>query len=168
MLGVCHRDKGNPRKAIRLLEEAIAISTELGDRTEKARATGNLADCYAMLGQYVRAVELYKELDVLSGQVGDHEGQERAQKNIAILEQDGFAGTPSSTTHCGGLCACFCPSQTAERDGEYDDLPSQEMMRTGDVELNMPSSVAATRNDARSRDLWSEGIVGERRGAGLC
>ncbi len=57
-LGLAYTDLGEPRRAIQVLEQAIVIAREIGDRRGEAIASWNLGLICEESGEPERAVEL--------------------------------------------------------------------------------------------------------------
>jgi tetratricopeptide (TPR) repeat protein len=66
---------GRFTEAIDLLEQALAIARETGDREGEAADLGNLGNCYADLGQIPRAIELCEQALAIARETGDRQGE---------------------------------------------------------------------------------------------
>jgi tetratricopeptide (TPR) repeat protein len=74
-LGICYRLLGEFAKAIEVLEQALAISRETGDRQGEGTDLGSLGNCYYELGQITRAIDLYEQALPIAREAGDRQGE---------------------------------------------------------------------------------------------
>ena len=82
-LGGNYRLLGQFTRAIDLLEQALAIARETGDREGEAVHLGNLANSYGDLGQIGRSIELYEQALAIDRETGDREGEAIDLGNLA-------------------------------------------------------------------------------------
>ncbi len=87
-LGVCYRPLGEFRRAIDLLEEALAINRKAGRREGQAANLGNLGICYYEVGQIPRAIESYEQALAIARETGDQVGEASHVGNLAICYHD--------------------------------------------------------------------------------
>lgn len=74
-LSLAYRTLGEFPKAIMLLEQALAIDRETGNRDGEESRLGELANCYYELGQLPRAIEFYERALTIAQELGDREGE---------------------------------------------------------------------------------------------
>ncbi|MFN8466307.1 MAG: tetratricopeptide repeat protein [Caldilineaceae bacterium] len=89
-LGLAYADLGEPRRAIDLYEQYLAIAREIGDRRGEGAALGNLGLAYAALGEPRRAIDLYEQDLVIAREIGDRRGEGIACWNLGLAyEKEG-------------------------------------------------------------------------------
>ena len=74
-LGLVYRALGQVERAIKLYEEALTISHEIGDRQMEGSVLGNLGRAYYSLRQVERAIELYEQALAIAREIGDRWGE---------------------------------------------------------------------------------------------
>jgi tetratricopeptide (TPR) repeat protein len=74
--------------AVTSLEEALAIRTEIGDRTGQAQTANNLAFSYSLLGLHEQAVATGKEAVELQRLTGRRHGEGLALTNLGLAYLD--------------------------------------------------------------------------------
>ena len=67
------------------LEQALAISREIGDRPGEGWTLNNLGRAYAVLGQQVKAQESYEAALRIRHEIGDRRGEGATLSNLAVL-----------------------------------------------------------------------------------
>ncbi len=83
-LGLATKDLGEPRRAIQVLDQAIAMAREIGDRRGEAIASWNLGLVFAESGELERAVELMEVRVALEREIG-HADAERHAAEVAEI-----------------------------------------------------------------------------------
>ena len=81
-LAECYRPLGEFSKAIDVLEQALAIDREIGDRAGEAAALGSLGSCHYELRQIARAIDLYEQAVAIDREVGDRQGEAGVLGNL--------------------------------------------------------------------------------------
>ncbi len=76
---------GHPHEALRLYEQALLISREVGDRTDEGTTLNNLGSVYSALGQKQQALHYYQQALVISRQVGNRAAEGSALNNLGCL-----------------------------------------------------------------------------------
>jgi serine/threonine protein kinase/tetratricopeptide (TPR) repeat protein len=66
----------------RHVEEALALSREIGDRQGEADATGHLGHVFESLGRFAEASEHYERNLALSREIGDRQGEANSTGNL--------------------------------------------------------------------------------------
>jgi len=77
-LGIAYLAMGEARPAIAILEEALLIAREIGDRRGEGNALGNLGNAYAALGDARKAIEYYEQYLAIAREIGDRRGEGNA------------------------------------------------------------------------------------------
>ncbi len=67
-------ERGEPKRALELLEQALLLDREVENKTGKATLLNNIAKVYHAMGQPERALELYGQALLLMREVGDRRG----------------------------------------------------------------------------------------------
>lgn len=60
-----------PQEAIKLWEQALAITRDLCDKKREEYILNQLSDIYAALGEMSKSAELHKRASVISHDIGD-------------------------------------------------------------------------------------------------
>lgn len=81
-LGHVYRDLGEPRRAIELYDQKLAISRQIGNRRGEAVALGSLGVVYADLGEIHHAIELYEQTLAIAREIGHRAGEGNALGNL--------------------------------------------------------------------------------------
>jgi len=81
-LGIAYLAMGEARPAIAILEEALLIAREIGDRRGEGNALGNLGNAYAALGDARKAIEYYEQYLAIAREIGDRRGEGNALGNL--------------------------------------------------------------------------------------
>ncbi len=84
-LGPAYADLGEPRRAIELFEQRLAIAREIGDRDGEGAAFGNMGLTYANLGESRRAIELFEQHLAIAREIGDRDGEAKANWNLGVI-----------------------------------------------------------------------------------
>ena len=87
-LGNVYASLGEPRRAIELYEQQLAIDREIGDRRGEGAALGNLGNAYADLGELPRAIELYEQQLVIVREISDRRGEAIASWNLGLAYEE--------------------------------------------------------------------------------
>jgi len=87
-LGVLLDQQADKAAAALVLEEAIELFRQVGDRTGQARALNSLGSTARTVGSSTRARELYEEALRIRSEVGDEEGISVTTFNLAQLAMD--------------------------------------------------------------------------------
>jgi tetratricopeptide (TPR) repeat protein len=74
-LGNCYQWLGEFSKAIDVLEQALAIYRETGERLGEAGDLATLGHCYYQLGQIARAIEVYEQALAIYREGGHRQGE---------------------------------------------------------------------------------------------
>lgn len=74
---------GKPQAALRLLQAALPIRREMGDRAGEAAILNNMAEVYRFTGQPLEALNLYREALSLLQEAGNRAGEASVLNNIA-------------------------------------------------------------------------------------
>ncbi|HLO16813.1 MAG TPA: tetratricopeptide repeat protein, partial [Anaerolineales bacterium] len=82
-LGYAYTAFGETRKAINLIEQALVIARELGNRGSEGTCLGNLGNAYAALGDARKAIDEYQKALSIAREIGDHRGEMNRLGNIA-------------------------------------------------------------------------------------
>jgi tetratricopeptide (TPR) repeat protein len=91
-LSIAHRHVGDLGRARSMLEESIAISREIGNRTRLAVALANLGQVESAAGHFDRAAEALQEALTLDQEQGDLFGVAVDQHSLALVTLN--AGRP--------------------------------------------------------------------------
>jgi tetratricopeptide (TPR) repeat protein len=83
-LGAVYLDVGQVGQAIQLLEQALTIAREIGDRRYEGFWLGRLARAYRDLGQHKRAIELLKQDLSNARDIGDRQAEGAILGNLGI------------------------------------------------------------------------------------
>jgi len=78
-----HRTKGQSKQALDLLEQALPIRREVGDRAGEAAILNNIAEVHRARGQPEQALELFQQALSIRREVGDRAGEAAILNNIA-------------------------------------------------------------------------------------
>ena len=81
-MGEVYQATGQPQRALELIEQALALFQEVGDRTGEATTLNNMAAVYQTTGQPQRALELYEQALPLRREVGDRNGEAITLNNM--------------------------------------------------------------------------------------
>jgi tetratricopeptide (TPR) repeat protein len=81
-LGLAYSDLGELRKAIEYYEQALKISTEIGNRRKEGADLGNLGNAYSDLGEPRKAIEYYEQTLKISTEIGDRQGEGKCLGNL--------------------------------------------------------------------------------------
>ncbi len=84
-LALVYRAIGQPKEALRLYEQALPISREVGDRAGEGAILNNLAGVYRAIGQPKEALHLYEQALPISREVGDRAGEGTTLNNLALV-----------------------------------------------------------------------------------
>ena len=87
-LGLAHLAMGEARSAIAILEEALLIAREIGDRRQEGAALGNLGWACADLGDARKAIEYCEQALVIVREIGDRRGEGNALGNLGSAYAD--------------------------------------------------------------------------------
>jgi tetratricopeptide (TPR) repeat protein len=87
-LGHCHRLLGKFRRAIDLLEQALAINRKASNRSGQSSNLGNLGICHHELGQIARAIDLFEQALAIDDDIGDQRGKANNLTNLGICCHD--------------------------------------------------------------------------------
>ncbi len=77
-VGTCCQSLGQHAKAMELLEQALCIFKELGDRAGQWATFHGLGNCYRSVGRYAKAMELFEQSLSMAKELGDRAGQAKA------------------------------------------------------------------------------------------
>ena len=83
-LATCYRVTGHCEKALVLLDRALAMAEEAGNRRELGRVMTNLGGLCQQLGQHDRAIGLLDQSLAIAREVGDQQGQGDSCHNLAL------------------------------------------------------------------------------------
>jgi predicted ATPase/Tfp pilus assembly protein PilF len=83
--GILARGQGEYKRASVLIEEAVSIRRELGDRSKLAEAIKNLGNVASERGDHQAAREAFEESLQLKREIGDERGVAAAQNNLGVL-----------------------------------------------------------------------------------
>jgi len=75
---------GRPQDALRLLEQALSITKEVGDRGGEATTLNNMAAVYSEIGRPQDALPLLEQALPMLKEVGDHAGEAATLNNMAL------------------------------------------------------------------------------------
>ena len=81
-LGSAYLSTDDPRRAMLVLEECIAIARDLGNRRGEGNALGVLGVVYHRLGDMHKAIECFEEAFRIARETGDRRGQGSAMGNL--------------------------------------------------------------------------------------
>jgi tetratricopeptide (TPR) repeat protein len=81
-LGWAYNNLGNTQQALEALQQALAISREVGDRIMEAATLSSIGDIHADLGNTQQALEALQQALAISREVGDHTEEARTLNNI--------------------------------------------------------------------------------------
>jgi len=76
---------GQPGRALDVLEQALPICHEVGDRVGEATTLNNLGEVYRVTGQPKRALELYRDALSICREVKDRAGEATTLNNMALV-----------------------------------------------------------------------------------
>ena len=68
---MAYSNLGQTRRALEYHAQALSIAREIADRSQEARAIGNLANVYAVLGEIARALEYLEQALAIASEIGD-------------------------------------------------------------------------------------------------
>jgi tetratricopeptide (TPR) repeat protein len=81
-LGNIYEQLGEYPQAIKILQQALVIEREIGNRQGEAAALGNLGITYEHTGQYQQAVECNRQQLAIAREIGDREEEAKALNNL--------------------------------------------------------------------------------------
>ncbi|MBP1468991.1 tetratricopeptide repeat protein, partial [Candidatus Chloroploca sp. M-50] len=87
-MAMVYQQTGHPQRALALLEQALPLTREVGDRAGEAATLHNMAGVYGATGQPQRALALYEQALSLLREVGDRAGEAATLTNMAGVYQD--------------------------------------------------------------------------------
>ena len=87
-MGQTHTVLREPRRAIELHEQQLAIARESGDRQGEVDALDNMGNAYAQLGEPRRAIELYDQQREIARELGDRSGEAISSWNLGLCYED--------------------------------------------------------------------------------
>ncbi len=82
-LGIGQHKRGQFQSALELLQEALAIYQELGDRSNVANSLKSLGDTYFSLGQYQQSLEFYQQSLLIRQALRDRQGEAEALDGLS-------------------------------------------------------------------------------------
>jgi class 3 adenylate cyclase/tetratricopeptide (TPR) repeat protein len=85
-LAIIYWEQGNLIKAERLMNEALQVFKDIGDRRNESYASGNLASLYRLFGNYNKGLDLLREADAVFVRTGDEHAHNYVLGNIADIE----------------------------------------------------------------------------------
>ncbi len=74
-LGLAYMLTGNVKKSILLMEEALAIEREIGDKNGEEIWLGNLGTAYSKLGEVRKAIEYYEKALTIAREISNKKGE---------------------------------------------------------------------------------------------
>lgn len=83
-MGVSHKNLGDAKTAIPLLEQQLVICRELGNRNGQGVALVNLGSAYSNLGDARKAIKLYEQALVVMREIGDRRGEGANLGNLGL------------------------------------------------------------------------------------
>jgi tetratricopeptide (TPR) repeat protein len=86
-LAVVYQATGRPQDALKLYEQALPITREVGDRAGEAATLSNLAVVYQGIGRLQEALRLYEQALPITREVGDRAGEATTLNGLAYLYQ---------------------------------------------------------------------------------
>lgn len=84
-LGLLYSTQGQYTKALKLLQEAIEITKQIGDKPGQSASLSILGTIYQELGEFDEALSFYEEALTIVQQLEDRSGQENIIGNIGVL-----------------------------------------------------------------------------------
>jgi tetratricopeptide (TPR) repeat protein len=79
---------GHPHEALRLYEQALLISREVGNRAGEGATLTNLGLVYVTLGQKQKALDYYEQALLISREVGNRSGEGTTLNNLGHVYDD--------------------------------------------------------------------------------
>ena len=83
-LGISYHEIGEYKKAIKHLNEGLALAEDSGDKSYEGTAYRNLGACYRSLGQYDDAISHSQKGLKIAKEIGDKRGEGAAYRNLGV------------------------------------------------------------------------------------
>ncbi|MGB8343707.1 MAG: CHAT domain-containing protein [Ktedonobacteraceae bacterium] len=168
---------GRLPEALRLYEQALVLSREVGDRAGEGTTLNNLGRVYDDIGQKAKALDYYEQALVLLREVGDRAGEGVTLVNMAVLQyqeqrpQEAIANMEQALAilRATGLpqdAAGQTPEMIeqvlrAMRDGTFGSQPSSNssIMPAKQLEVIVANTVAVMTTVPERRTEWHGAIA---------
>ena len=83
-LGISYHEIGEYKKAIKHLNEGLALAEDSGDKSYEGTAYRNLGACFRSLGQYDDAISHSQKGLKIAKEIGDKRGEGAAYRNLGV------------------------------------------------------------------------------------
>jgi tetratricopeptide (TPR) repeat protein len=87
-LGNAYYSPGQVERAIEYYQQALAVSSEIGDRRNEGTWLGNLGLAYSDLGLTEQAIEYYQQALAITREIGDRRGEGHHLGNLGVAYRD--------------------------------------------------------------------------------
>jgi tetratricopeptide (TPR) repeat protein len=74
-MGLCHYRVSKYRRAIELLNQALTIARDIGDRQLECTVRGNLGSCRCCMGHFQEAIEQHRQALDIARDLGNHQAE---------------------------------------------------------------------------------------------